>query len=53
MRRVAPLNVSGRVYSITMNKEAKKALALAKKYAKAGIPLTNAEKNLIKYLITK
>lgn len=30
--------------------EWKKAQALAKKYAKAGIPLTNAEKNRLAYL---
>jgi hypothetical protein len=30
--------------------ELKKARALAKKYAKAGIPLTDAEKNRLAYL---
>lgn len=34
-------------------KEYKKAEALAKRYAKAGIQLTNAEKALMKYLAKK
>lgn len=33
--------------------EYQKAQALADKYAKAGIQLTNAEKNLLKYLANK
>ena len=34
-------------------KEYKKAKALADKYAKAGIKLTEAEKNLLRYLARK
>lgn len=33
--------------------EYQKAVALADKYAKANIPLTNAEKALLRYLATK
>lgn len=33
--------------------EYKKAIALANKYAKAGIQLTKAEQNLLAYLKTK
>lgn len=33
--------------------EYQKAQALADKYAKVGIKLTNAEKNLLKYLASK
>jgi hypothetical protein len=33
--------------------EYKKAIALANKYAKAGIKLTEAERNLLRYLANK
>lgn len=53
MRRVAPLNVSGLVYSNTMKDKKTELLALLAKYARAGIPLTPAERNLVKYLLGK
>lgn len=47
------LNVSGMVYSNTMkDKKTELAIMLAK-YARAGIPLTPAERNLVKYLLSK
>jgi hypothetical protein len=47
------LNVSGRVYSNTMRDKKTELLTMLTKYARAGIPLTTAEKNLVKYLLSK
>ena len=47
------LNVSGRVYSNTMRDKKTELLTMLVKYARAGIPLTTAEKNLVKYLLSK
>lgn len=52
MRRVAFLNVSGLCYSETM-KDKTELQKMLIKYARAGIPLTSAEKNLVKYLLNK
>lgn len=51
--RVAPLNVSGMVYSETMKDKKTELTLMLAKYARAGIPLTPAERNLVKYLLSK
>ena len=53
MRRVAPINVSGLMYSNTMKDKKTELTVMLAKYARAGIPLTTAEKNLVKYLLSK
>ena len=54
MWRVAGVNVSGQVYSKTMkDKKTGELTKMLAKYARAGIKLTPAEKNLIKYLLSK